>query len=103
MKIKVKVQIDKDNNRAYVTVPYKNGLVTWVTIWDRSFETGREDCRWVLSSKPDLYNPARVLASHRSFLTGKRVIAQIVSTAAASQSREAFQLFKELKVTPSLL
>ena len=89
--MKPRVKFNK-KGQAFVKVPYKNGIVTWAL--DISPQ-GRFD--WILFEKPDNYNPARVTNDHKFILQGKKLKAQLLSTAAASHSFIALEKLKKLK------
>jgi hypothetical protein len=77
--------------QALVKVAYKHGEVTWALTGISN--TGKFD--WILFEKPDNYNPDRVTNDHKYILSGKKLRAQLISTAAASHSFIALDALKK--------
>jgi hypothetical protein len=82
-----KVKFEK--GKPFVKVAYKNGEVTWaLNLSGGKFE-------WLLFEFPENYNPARVTNDHKFILNGKKLKAQLLSTAAATHSFGALAALKK--------
>lgn len=82
-----KVKFEK--GKPFVKVPYKNGEVTWaLNLAGGKFE-------WLLFEFPENYNPARVTKDHKFILGGKKLKAQLLSTAAATHSFSALAALRK--------
>lgn len=85
----MKVKIKEVDNKILVSVPYKNGTVTWQLNWGNF-----NSISWGLANHPAHYNPARIVSAHTQFLNGNRVYCKLVRYAAASHK---WNLLKHLK------
>ena len=90
-KIKIKVV----ENHVVMVVPYKNGYVEWIMIWNKASNT----YRYVVGNNiPDYYHPRRVERAHKEFLMGKNVKRRIMRSLAATHSWHLLDRFKTANI-----
>lgn len=89
-KVKMKkVKVKFEGADALVSLPYKNGYVTWKTDWN-----SQQTFRWIMFNKPEHYQPDRVGACHSQRLNGKKLRAQILRSTAAAHIWWLMKRFK---------